>query len=44
MKKALTLLAILLLWPWWTLRACFLASVGVALLVCRAMVAEWGRG
>lgn len=43
MKKAITMAAILLLWPWWTLRACFLSAVGVALLVARALAAEWGR-
>ena len=43
MTKALTILAILCFWPWWTLRACFLASLGVALLVARAIAAEWGR-
>ena len=43
MTKALTILAILLLSPWWMLRACFLSSLGVALLVARAIAAEWGR-
>ena len=43
MIKALTMFAILLMWPWWTLRACVLSAAGVALLVARAMAAEWGR-
>ena len=43
MKKAITITAILLCWPWWTIRACFLSAVGVALLVCRALSAEWRR-
>ena len=41
--KLLQTLLILLLWPWWTLRACVVSAIGVAVLVARAILAEWSR-
>ena len=43
MRKAITTALILLLWPWWTLRACVVSAIGVAGLVARAILAEWSR-
>lgn len=41
MRKALSTVLILLLWPWWTARAVVLSAAGVSLIVSRAIVAEW---
>lgn len=34
-------LVILLLWPWWTLRATVLCAIGVALIVSRQILDLW---
>lgn len=39
--RVLSTLVILLLWPWWTLRACVLCSAGVALIVYRQLIDLW---
>lgn len=39
--KLLQTLLILLLWPWWTLRASALCAAGVALIVSRQLLDLW---
>ena len=39
--RLLQTLLILLLWPWWTLRACVLCAVGVSLIVSRSLLDVW---
>jgi hypothetical protein len=41
--RVLQTLLVLILWPWWTLRACVLCALGVALIVSQSILGIWAK-
>ena len=39
--KLIQTIVMLLLWPWWTLKACVLSAFGVSLIVARQILDVW---
>ena len=41
--RVLQTLLVLILWPWWLLRACVLCALGVSLIVSQSILGIWAK-